>query len=55
MKECTELKAMEIATICPYCQETNDGWAVDPRGKEDECEFCNKKYKIHSDADIEYY
>ena len=55
MLECTELRATEVGTVCPHCDEVNLGWCVDPRGKIDTCEFCDKEYKVYMDADIDYY
>ena len=54
MKQVTEILTREVYTVCPYCSHENDGWCLDPRGKEDECDNCGKKYKVNPDADIEY-
>lgn len=53
--EVTCLIASEVKVRCPHCQEINDGFCGDPRGAEEEftCEWCNKTYTIHKEADIE--
>lgn len=47
--------ATEVKIQCPHCYEYVDGWYGDPRGVEDTCEECGMTYKIHPDADIDFY
>ncbi|AUS01965.1 hypothetical protein NVP3058O_047 [Vibrio phage 3.058.O._10N.286.46.B8] len=53
--EVTCLIASEVKVRCPHCQEINDGFCGDPRGADEEftCEWCEKTYTIHKEADIE--
>ena len=51
MKEVTTLIVNEVSVKCPNCDEIIDGWMVDPRGETDTCDYCEKEYKIHKDAD----
>lgn len=55
MKTLTEMQTTEVKVKCPYCGEIEEGFFGDPRGEEFECEKCGERYKIHSDADIEFY
>jgi len=54
IKEVTELKCKNLSTTCPYCGNEEE-WLCDPRGAETECDECGGKYKVHQDADIEYW
>lgn len=38
--------------LCPHCEEEVDGWYGDPRGKETECDHCEKKFKVAEDAEV---
>lgn len=51
----TNIIATKVIVCCPYCGETIDGWCGDPRGVEDTCEECGMTYKVHPDADIDFY
>lgn len=53
MQEATTIIAIDIAVRCPHCGERTTGYLSDPRGEEFECEFCDKEFKIHKEADIE--
>lgn len=44
------VKAQHV--LCPHCGEENDGWLGDPRGKETECDYCEKKYMVAAEAEL---
>jgi hypothetical protein len=37
---------------CPHCGADVDGWMIDPRGRDDTCDDCDKPYTIAADADV---
>lgn len=47
------VKLCGVYVVCPHCNKELDGWCVDPRGETTTCDFCDKEFKIHSDADLE--
>jgi redox-regulated HSP33 family molecular chaperone len=53
METVSMLWATDIKAECPHCHEKVGGFLSDPRGHEVECEFCEKHFKIHSEADVE--
>lgn len=55
MSICTELRTRNVSTVCPYCEKENEGWISDPRNQTDECDHCGEEYKVHQDADIDYF
>lgn len=54
MKEVTNIYATSVYVICPHCNKRVDGWLCNPAGCETTCDFCDKKFKIHKESDIEY-
>lgn len=53
LKESTIIRAITVETQCPHCNKWNSGWIGNPRGHIDTCEYCDKVYKVHPDADVE--
>lgn len=52
----TELEVTEFAVRCPHCGERNDGWYFFPDQHEEyACDHCDGFYKVHPDADFEYF
>lgn len=49
----TEIYARVHHVDCPHCGAEVDGWAGDPRGAETTCDYCEKPFKVHEDADVE--
>ncbi|MEX3960154.1 hypothetical protein [Trinickia sp. EG282A] len=37
---------------CPNCEAEQEGWLVDPRGREHECDECGQKYLVPDNVDI---
>lgn len=54
MKTVTELRTHDVEVECPHCGALEEGFCVDPRGGDFECDSCGEKYQVHSDADIEF-
>ena len=50
----TMMLARDVVVLCPYCNQTQDGFFGNPAGAEVECCDCNKTFQIHKDADIEH-
>jgi hypothetical protein len=44
----------KVMVQCPHCNKIQDGFISNPVGGQFDCEDCNKTYKIHPEADIEY-
>lgn len=51
--EVTEILATEVYVECLKCDERVEGWCVDPRGHEGECDSCGTKFKVHKEADFD--
>ena len=54
VKVVTTLFTTNIHFRCPHCKAIQDGWVIDPSGRQYECEECGKPYRVHPNADIEY-
>ena len=52
-EEVSMLEATDVVAECPHCHEKVGNFLIDPRGHEVNCEFCEKSFKIHNEADIE--
>lgn len=54
----TERKNVEALRIhmsgldCPHCDRPQDGWLVDPRGSEHQCDECGLKYFVPQDVKL---
>jgi DNA-directed RNA polymerase subunit RPC12/RpoP len=55
MKVITCLEARDVYAECPECRARNEGFIGDPRGSEVICEECGERFKIHPDADVEFF
>jgi len=43
-----------VTVDCPNCGCLQDGFLANPAGLEFKCDCCGDKYKVHSEADIEF-
>jgi uncharacterized Zn finger protein len=41
--------------VCPHCGEEQDGWLVDPRGRDHECDQCGETYHVPHDVTIKVF
>lgn len=48
----TVVKVSKPSFDCPHCGADVDGWAVDPRGRDDVCDACEKPYTVAADAQL---
>jgi hypothetical protein len=46
----TKIRARNAELNCPHCGAEQDGWMVDPRGREQTCDACNQPYQVAPDA-----
>lgn len=53
MNEVTELWTREVYCRCPNCGEILSAYVGDPRGGDDQCEYCGALFVIHEDADVD--
>jgi hypothetical protein len=55
-----ENKSVERLTVndctldCPHCDARQDGWLIDPRGRNHECDECGKTYHVPSDVRMQF-
>ncbi|QDP55917.1 MAG: hypothetical protein GOVbin8609_49 [Prokaryotic dsDNA virus sp.] len=54
MKTQTVLIIRKVECRCPECNEITEGYLGDPRGGVYECEWCDAKFEIHKEADLEF-
>lgn len=48
----SQIRARNASCDCPHCGAEGDGWLVDPRGRETECEECKLLFVIAADATV---
>lgn len=49
----TNIRASSAALDCPRCGAEQDGWLVDPRGREQTCDECKQPYEVAPDASVQ--
>jgi len=54
VKEVDILRVYASSLDCPHCGSAQDGWLIDPRDKEHECDECGKTYKVPADVRIDF-
>lgn len=54
VKEVEVLSVWSVSLNCPHCEATQDGWMIDPRGKEHECDECGKTYRVPESVRVDF-
>ena len=54
MKEVTIFYTNEVTCNCPYCGKILEGWIDNPEGTVDECDHCEKEFKVSTDITIRF-
>ncbi|CAG9229299.1 hypothetical protein [Burkholderia vietnamiensis] len=55
MKSADEVVVTAQWVVCPHCGQRQDGWLVDPRGNDHECDECGQTYRVPDDAAIKFF
>lgn len=43
------------SVVCPNCNAEQEGWVVDPRGRDHECDECGQKYHVPANVDVKVF
>jgi len=53
-KSVDQLTVNDCTLDCPHCGEPQDGWLIDPRGMDHECDGCGETYHVPSDVRMRF-
>lgn len=54
VKDAKVLRVFSASLDCPLCDASQDGWLIDPRGKEHECDECHGHYFVPNDIRLDF-
>lgn len=53
--EVTSMETTQVTVRCHHCDEMQSGFLGNPAGHTFECDHCQLPYKVHPEADIEFF
>ncbi|MFM2472412.1 zinc ribbon domain-containing protein [Burkholderia cenocepacia] len=54
IKEVEVLRVWSTSLECPHCGSSQDGWLIDPRGKDHDCDECGKTYHVPDNVRVDF-
>ncbi|MGS1035930.1 hypothetical protein NFI99_12690 (plasmid) [Burkholderia glumae] len=55
IKRAESITVQVQTVICPHCEAEQEGWMVDPRGRDHECDECGQTYHVPDNVAVKVF